>query len=739
MVTINSILYLSWAELCNYGFTESFIKKVTSFYRSGKRSNYENIIVTPELRAQHNIDSKVRNLVAFESIPESTRVEKQMPSVAQLTALVNTNTLKEAVQANAGLKLDQALNYYKSNPNTYAHAQELSQQAIWLLFLAEVKPSRARELGHDTVEKLYAASLDEIKSFEWTRWKVASVQVLRRKLKPFNTLFKKPLNGNYTDADFETALSSLVHKGFGNDNREKLGEEQEACIFTLYANGEAKLNETQVYAMYLNKAAEKIAAKEWTEDALVSLSTVKNFLYRTEVKQAYWSSRYGRKEYREKYEIITRRHTASIANGMWVIDGTDWHRYYQEGNDAFARLNVFVVLDAHSWCVLGFFVSESENSAQVIGALRAAAQLTNFIPHQIQSDNGSAIGGYHGQHCINTIAKHYTPASVGNARSKVIEPFFKQFNNKVQRFYPGFTHSPVMSLTLQGRPNREALTRAMKEGKLRDKTTTIRELHEAFGIWNRLPFKSGLSPLERYQQSISSSINQQRKLTEQILVDAFFTMPGEIKKIRGVNADGEKITITKFIPQPYEYTNGGIEISINKNKHYFLIDNSEVNQWLIGRKVFVKYDPIEATKLYLYEPKPDNEYVPLTFNGQHLIAGSTHQFAQALIDFKPGERMELSEHLSRKKLQEENAIEMATQYTRIAKTSGAFIEVNPHNAFPKEVMSAAKHEITEGIINPKRTLDEQVNTEAHPAEPQPVEAETQRHSVSLSRLDFADE
>jgi hypothetical protein len=734
VVIINSILFVTRKWMEEFGFSEKFVKTACAEYRKGLRPSYENIEVTPELRNQYSIDSSVRNLISYHSIPEATRTEKNMPSLAQLTAQINTTNLKEAVHQCAGLKLDKALNYFRSNPNTYPSANELSQHAIWLLFMAEANRARARSLDFDSIDDLYIACLAEIKTLEWTRWKVKSLQVLRRKLKPFLTLFKKPLYGNYSHTDFELALQSLVHKGFGNDNREKLGEEQESCIFSLYADGNAKLNETQVYALYLSKAAEKIAANEWTEDALVSLATLKNFLYRPEVKQAYWSSRYGRKEYRECFEVITRRRTASIANGMWVIDGTDWHRYYQEGNNAYARLNVFVVLDAHSWCVVGFYVSDSENSQQVIGALRAASQLSGFIPHQIQSDNGSAIGGYYGQHCINKIAKYYTPAAVGNARSKVIEPFFKQFNNKVQRFYPGFTHSPVMSLTLQGRPNREALQKALKEGKLVNKETAIRELHEAFGIWNRLPFKGGLSPLERYKKSIEASIDQQRHLSEAIKVEAFFTMPGEIKKIKGLNDENEKITITKFIPQSYQYTNGGIELSVDKQKHYFVIDNPEVNQWLIGRKVFLKYDPIDITKVYLYEPKDDHDFTTLCFNGQQLVANSTNQFAQAIIDYKPGERMELVDHLERKKLQEKNAIALADNYKRIAKTSGVFIEVNSTNAFPKGVLSAAKQELAERILTPEKTISNEI-TEHEISESEPVMVEP-RHSVNLSRFDL---
>lgn len=710
MVEINGELYVSWHDLQQYGYTASYLSKVTTLFRKGIRSTYENINVTPELRAQLGIDPAVRNLIKYRSIPADAIAERSLPSEAQLRAQMSIRSMEDLVRDFAALHLDQAINYFKSNPHTYPHNQELAAQACWLLFLASMKPSRAKALGSPSVEDLYIKAIELMQLQGWKRWKCNSLQVLRRKLKPFIRLFKKPLNGDFTVEDLHGALSSLVHKNFGNKNREKLTEAIEAALFCLYANGDAKLTETQVYALYTAKAMEKIAAGEWDESALISLSTIRKFLQRPDIRQAWTALRHGSKEYANRYLIVTHRRPTSIANGLWVIDGTDWHRYYQQGDNAYARLNVFVVLDAHSWCVLGFYVSDHENNQQVRGALRSAVMLTGgYIPHQIQSDNAGPIIGYHGKRCIDVLTPHFTPAAVGNARSKIIEPFFRQYNSRVQRIYPGFAHSPVMSNTLNGKPNREALSLALRNGKLPDKETAIRELHEGFGVWNRLPFKDGPSPLERYKQSLEASQAVQRRITEDMMVEAFYHMPGVLKTVKGIDARGQVVKLKRFIPELYTYTNNGIGVELNGKREFFWIDDPEINAQLIDERVFIRYDEQNPEKLYLYKPIDDSEFTPLKINGQHLVArhwSDEERFAHALIDMKEGEHKRLHEHLGKKKAQKAIVADKAQRYERLAKAEGVFIPITPHNAFPKEALSDAKREIAERIANGHNRLME---------------------------------
>jgi hypothetical protein len=365
---------------------------------------------------------------------------------------------------------------------------------------------------------------------------------------------------------------------------------------------------------------------------------------------------------------------------------------------------VYVILDAHSWCVVGFFVSETENTESVIRALRSACELSRYMPHQIQYDNSTANLSYHAEACMTAIAKHCTPTMVGNARAKVIEPFFKHFNNSVLRFRPGFTHSPVMSKTINGRPNPEALQKAVKgDGIPASRAQAIRELHEDFAIWNHKPFRGTKTPLQKYTESIQNSLEMQRPFTEQALVDAFYRMPGSLKQVKGVDNEGRLRQLTNFFPQEYTYFNDGLEITIDKQKHLFLTDNPEFNKLHLSRKFLVKYDPVELEqdgikKIFLYENTAEGVR-PFNFNNAHASLSNPRRFSQALIDRTEGEGHLLFEHLQNKKLQEKQVDTVAQRYTAIAKSTGTFMEIRPENAYPKEILNAAQQQIAEQIIN----------------------------------------
>lgn len=691
MVILNNILYLSFADLIEFGFSEEYLSKKCSQYRSGEISSYANI---PNPK-----DARVK-LVQYTSIPARAITEKNIPSEAQLRAQHADQNIEDAVKEFAGLRLDMALNYFKANPNTYQHAQELAQQSVWLLFLAAVKPTQAKALGCGSVEELHIKAIELINRKGWTRWKVESLQRFTRKIKPFRALYKKPLNGNYTVDDLHQALDTLVHKGYGNKNREKLGEEQQALIFQLYSNGSVKPTIDQVYMIYLQKAGEMIAAGKWTTDALVGISTVKAFLYRDDIRQAYWKPRFGTQQYRSNYEMITKRKRATFANALWIIDGTPAHQYYMDGNYAYARINVFVVLDAHSWCVLGFYIDENETHQQVKGALRAAATLTGgLLPYQIQSDNGSAISGYFGRTCIETIAPYFTPAQPGNARSKAVESFFKHFNQSVARFYPGFTHSPVMANNINNKPNPDALQQQIKDKTIPTKEEAVKQLHEMFTVWNHKPFNGVKSPLEKYRESLSETTHLQRKLTQEILIDAFYEMPGKLKQVKGLDADGKMKTIQSFVPTEYPYTNEGIEIILDKRTYTFKTDDPDFNARFIGKRFCVKYDPQDPSQqIYLYENTREGAR-PFIFDNQHACLKSPFLFAQALVDRTDGEAKKLSDHLQSKKAQRSLAEEKAQRFIDITKENGTFTPLTPGNAFDKKVLTAAKQALTEKIIN----------------------------------------
>ena len=677
MVIKNHILYVSRAELLEM-VPASYRDELYKTINQGLWRNREGG------DSWAHTTERGETFIQYSTIPGPTQTKYDLPPES---TLIKSN-LSKLVTMPAGAK-----DFYLSQPETYAYAGEIAQQSAWLLFLAAVTRSQAKSMGYPSMDDLYTDALGIMAKLP--RWKCSNIAVLKRKLKPFNRLFKKPLNGVYTPGQLQTALRSLISAKYGNSNSQKVTKEQEALLVQIYSESN-KPNIEQAWTMYLREATKMVeaykasnGAQGWNEKCLVSYSTVKQLLMSKRVQQMVYEARHGYQAYRNEYEIVTRRTAPSFANAMWVLDGSPVHRYYYDPKTkkAYSRLNVFVVLDAHSWCVLGFWVGDNEDTTAVKGALRAACELGQHLPYQLQYDNSSALKSFLSQQCMNAIAEHCTPTSVGNARAKIIEPFFKQFNEQVLRFREGYTASPVMASNINNKPNREALARQVKDGLLPTVDQAVKELHEDFTLWNnRVMKKYQKSPLQRYRESMQATIERQRKYTHTHEVEAFYTMPGELKKVK-ILEEGKQVLRQRFIPKSYEYTNEGIKGHI--------VPGVEFNNVHIGEYFEIKYDPRqEEGRIYLYKDQQ-----PYRFEGEHVAMLPREEFSMALVDRVEGEGKALHEHLETKKAQRHLAKERFNELVAITKANGTYTPAITENAFDKEVLNAAKADRMERLVN----------------------------------------
>jgi transposase InsO family protein len=682
MVIRDNKAYIPQQELLQL-VPEDFRERLNNTVKVGTRRNREGIVST----WQH-LSSGGETLICYESIPEVTRTNYDLPELGALTQ----RSLEKLIKVPG-----EAITFFKDDPNTFKYAGELAAISGWMIFLAGVTRKAAASIGFPTKDALYDTALQVMNSKKYHCWRCASVQALKsRKLKPFQRLFKAPLNGNYSGQDLRTALKSLISKKYGNSNSSKLTEEQEALLIQIYAEPN-KPNFEQTWMMYLRRASEKVSTGEWSEKCLISARTVKRFLTRPDIEQLWFPSRHGLQAYRKDFEMITKRTAASFANAMWVGDGTPVHRYYfdPKTKQNYARLNVFPVLDAHSWCVLGFFLSWKETAAAVKGAFRAACNLSGYVPHQIQYDNSSALKSFDAQQCLSALSPNLTPAAVGNSRSKIIEPFFKHFNEQVLRFRTGFTGSPVMGSNINSKPNPEYLAHLVKTNQIKPIEQAIQEIHEDFSIWNhRIMKKYGKSPLDRYKESIRATMDKQRPYTPQIEIDAFYTMPGNMRQVKVIE-EGKARQRQSFFPKAFPYTNRGIELEINKQEYTFLIDDPEFNSRYIGSKFQIKYDPEDLSKgVYLYQ---DDE--PFLLNGKRVAAPLFEGYHMALADHVDGEAKSLYEHRQNKKAQLKITTSRFEEAIHRTKLNGTYTRAITENAFDKEVLTAANADRMEQLVN----------------------------------------
>lgn len=698
MVIINNQLYLSVKELCtSYGFSQAQLDKKCSEFRSGDSKSYNNIKAV-----DHAFGSAELTCISFDSIPEATRIEKGMPVREALLAA----SRQSQILALTGLDQD-AYTFFLQSPDikaTKSHSREQiakgkAEQVHLLAAIAKVKTKECALRGFSSKDEFYSACITSLntlaESRSWHAWKCTTLAGFRKRLKPF-------LQTSKGKASSQDCWSSLISKKVGNDNAQKLDLDQQSLLVQLYSNSSAKPNTEQVWAIYTRKAKEMIAAGLWTDKSLVTDSTVRQFLDKPSVKQLWYEARHGYQQYRNTFEPITKRERPTFANALWVIDGTPSHRYFQHGEKGrYFRFNIFPVLDAHSWCVVGFWLSETENTDAVLGALRSACMVTSTLPHQVLYDNSSAIQSFRAQEAIDKISIVAFAATAGNARAKIIEPFFHLFNQDVQRFRPGFTHNPF-ALTLNNRPNREALAKLVKSQELPLAEAALNQAVEDLTIWNNTPrkFLAGMSPLGAYRKSVAATESRQRKFTKAIDIEAFYALPGEHKKVRTIE-DGKPKLVSTFQPQLYPFTNRGIDITIKGRVVTYDIADERFRANFIGQHFSVKYEPNHERWSNGEQPDELLLYLnnsPMMWKDEHLVAKPVERFHMAVADYTPGERARLTESQQMKKRQRSLVQSDFEEILRHTKANGTYTEVITENAFDKNTLTEANSQLLNQII-----------------------------------------
>ena len=150
------------------------------------------------------------------------------------------------------------------------------------------------------------------------------------------------------------------------------------------------------------------------------------------------ASRGGSHALRSVRSMTVQRERPSAPLLMWVLDGWNCELYYKKTENGRTtyhnRLTVEIVLDPSTRYPIGYAIDETESADLITRALRNAIRHTEELfgrmlrPNQIQCDN-FAIGAMR-EIYAGLAVEAVTPAAVGNAKSKDIEPWFREFNDK---------------------------------------------------------------------------------------------------------------------------------------------------------------------------------------------------------------------------------------------------------------------------------------------------------------------
>ena len=722
MKLIEGQIYVTIEELESYGFSKAFIWKVTSEYRNGQRPSYANI-PDPE--------DKRKCLISYDSIPAVSKLEKSIPSK---TDMVAQGMIKDRLVMDV-----EVMDFFTVTAVTFSKARQYQRVTAYLMLAAPVTVSTAREMGFPNVDGYYTTVMDLMLKEKFDIWHISNLDRFKRRLSPFKKYVKTP-----TQSHFKAALSSLISKKFGRKNAAKVlsdnaqAKQMQGVMVKIYADPR-KFTLQDAYTTYLRFATKKYQEYKdsngkagWDEKCFVTEQTMANFLYEPAVQQAWYAYRHGEAEWRNRYEMVTKRLPASYANAKWVIDGTPLHRYFQDGDSAFNRVHVFFVMDECTWCILGVGVSlNGESSGQVLQALRAAAQNAGafmgderlYIPFEVQSDNSSANQSYAVQSAFQEIGAVHRPARVGNSRSKVVEPLNKHFFARWMRFREGFTGSMGMSTKIDNKINQERLTEIVKKKQLPDLNTTLLQLQEDVNNWNNdrtwknadVAEEDRKSPLEKYRKSVAATQEKQKTISEGLSVRAFYWMPTKAKQVKDESNSSRK-SKTIHIPQQYKYSNNGIKvdrISPMDGKRItmeFDVPVPGFNADNVGKLFSLRIEPLNYDHAYLFvddKPVTDEE-------GNWIKAINKEMFHSAVADHTEGEMKKVMEHQDKKKDQKLLTKSRFETFDMEALTSGIGKGdiINPRLFGQKEVTDALKIAASEKLVNgSKYHLEEPLEVE----------------------------
>lgn len=559
MIQLGANFFLEFTELLGYGIPEGTVKAGLHRFRQGGALSWRSIADPSDAR---------RVLIDYDSIPAATLRKYAIPAKeelgrelaqAQQEKLVRESQVRQ-LSLPASVQVDTAeLTWLLGQKIERGQAHGLARLAGWLKLLLDAKAKQCQAWGLDSKEALYTGALEAMTG-EWAKkvlagQKVNNVQVLKRKVKAYK------LEG----------VAAVVAKRTGLQNAKKLTEMQENLLIQLYADPR-KADFDTVHRL-LEEASTTYG---WP---LVSLSTCKAFLMKPATRALWTAPRHGAKVWHDQFDPIISREAPSFANALWVLDGTPLELYYRDGKKAHNRFEIFVVLDAHSWKVVGYAMGRSENSAIVRQALRMACRMEGAVPHQVLSDNSSAIKSGEIQQLLGQLAAHVTPAQVGNARTKIIEPFFKHLNARVLKWMPNYSGSNITAKSLNSHINPDAAKAEMK--LFPQENEALEQVHLAIATWNEQVGwkKRPVSIMATHAASVAGSQARQRPFSTAMDVEAFYYEPKDT----------------------YRYTNRGFDIAFRGERYAFDVEDVAFRRENIGARFAVRFDPEQMDALYLYQ------------------------------------------------------------------------------------------------------------------------------------------
>lgn len=276
------------------------------------------------------------------------------------------------------------------------------------------------------------------------------------------------------------------------------------------------------YNTAIRLAKQVLIKKGYDEDALPSNITFKRFAehFRRNHYAEWVLRREGMKAYHDKVEPYIERDISKIEVGDVLI--ADGHVLNFQVINPFTgkptRATLVGFLDWKSTALVGYEIMMTENTQCIASALRNAIINLGIIPKVVYQDNGKAFKAKYFQSCdfdeecfngvYANLGIHSVFAKPYNARAKVIERFFLDFQEEFEKLMPSY-----IGTSIENRPawmNRnEKLHLQLHNQQTKGNIPTVQETIKYINAW--LEYRNQKACPNDRSRSIQEVLNSVRK------------------------------------------------------------------------------------------------------------------------------------------------------------------------------------------------------------------------------------
>jgi len=364
--------------------------------------------------------------------------------------------------------------------------------------------------------------------------------------------------------------ASFIHKGEGNQRTAIIKGDIADFILATYCLP-TKYTIPETLAKY-NAVKEENGWKDITE------SGIKNFLNKPEIERIWTLARHGKPAYDRKYKHTTSRDKERwFPNVYWAIDGTKLDLVYYDSESsskmsAIKRVNI--VFDVYSEKIIGWSLSETENTTDHFKALKMAVQSAECRPYLFTYDQQAGHRSAKMQELYSVLVAedggtHYPHRARGHASPA--EGLIGLFQEQVVTKFWNTDGQGVTVKTDDAKANADFLKKYKDHLPTRDQA--LKQWEMAVRTWN-----SGKHSLKGKTRN---DVYNEEMLEKE---------PLELHEIMRYMWIEEK-------KKPITYRAEGISVEVNKTVYKYEVYDRDGNidmdfRWKhVGSKFIVRYDP----------------------------------------------------------------------------------------------------------------------------------------------------